>query len=243
MIQNSLVIKQAVILCAGLGTRLRPLTDTIPKPMIPLLGKPLLEWNIEQFKKHGVREFFINLHHLPDIIKNHFGDGSGWGVKITYNFEPQLLGTAGGLKKFEDQLDDVFFAIYGDILSLYDYSKYVDYFKTKPDAIGVQTANFTEYGRDVDLAELDENKLFVRIHPKPHSELPKGTYTMRGIFILKKEILKFIPEGTYYEIGKDLTPNVIEKGKKFYGYECDDFSRGIDNLEKLQKVEEYLKNR
>jgi len=93
-------IKHVVILSAGLGIRLKPITNTIPKPMLPLLNKPMLQWNIEQFKKHGIKEFFINLHYLPEVIKNYFGDGSKWGVKITYSFEPEILGTAGGLKRF-----------------------------------------------------------------------------------------------------------------------------------------------
>src|SRR3989338_9189883 len=71
-------IKQAVILCAGLGTRLKPYTDTMPKAMLPVLGKPMLQWHVEQFKKHGVTEFFINLHYLPDVIKNYFGDGGAY---------------------------------------------------------------------------------------------------------------------------------------------------------------------
>src|SRR3989344_9541785 len=108
-----MTIKQAIILCAGLGTRLRPMTDTMPKPMLPLLGKPMLEWNIEQFKRHGVSEFFINLHYLPEVIKNYFNDGSKWGVKIHYNLESEIMGTAGGVKNFESQLRDVFFVIYG----------------------------------------------------------------------------------------------------------------------------------
>ena len=101
-------IKQAVILCAGLGTRLRPLTDIVPKPMIPILGKPLLEWNIEQFKRHGVTEFFINLYYLPDVIRDYFGDGAKWDVKIVYFQEKEILGTAGGVKNFAGMLDEAF---------------------------------------------------------------------------------------------------------------------------------------
>src|SRR3989344_735422 len=147
-------IRQAVILCAGLGTRLRPVTDTIPKPMLPLLGKPMLEYNIEQFKKHGVTEFFFNLHYLPEVIREYFGDGSKWGVKITYNFEPKILGTAGGMKSFEDKLDDTFFLIYGDMLSLVDYSKMAEEFFKKPGAVGMQRMKKTDNYADADVAEL-----------------------------------------------------------------------------------------
>ena len=134
------MIKQAVILCAGLGTRLRPYTDTMPKPMIPILGKPMLEWHIMQFKKYGVQEFFINLHYLPDVITDYFGDGSRWGVKIHYHFEPEILGTAGGVKSFEKMLDDSFFLIYGDTFSLVDYGRMEDAWNEKKCAIGMLSA-------------------------------------------------------------------------------------------------------
>jgi len=243
------VIKQAVILSAGLGTRMGSLTDNVPKVMVSILGKPLLLWHIEQFKKHGVKEFFINLHYLPDVVKDYFGDGSKFGVKINYSFEPTILGTAGGLKKFsaeggsasggEDKLDDEFFLIYGDTFSLVDYSKMVEFFSTKLDAIGIQRVGLLGYRTDVDLVELGANKRLIKIHPKPNAPKIDNLYSMRGIFILKKKILESIPPDVYYEIGKDLLPHIIGK-EAFYGYECDGYSKGIDTLEKLSEVEHYL---
>jgi NDP-sugar pyrophosphorylase family protein len=101
-------ITQAVILSAGIGTRLRPLTDNLPKVMAPIGGKPLLERHFEQFKKYGIKEFFINLHYLPEKITDYFGDGSKWGIKIVYKHEPEILGTAGGVKNFEGVLKNNF---------------------------------------------------------------------------------------------------------------------------------------
>lgn len=243
-----MTIKQAVILCAGLGTRLRPYTDTMPKPMIPILGKPMLLWNIEQFKKHGVTEFFLNLHYLPDAIKNHFGDGEKFGAKIAYNFEPVILGTAGGVKQFEPLLDDEFFLIYGDTFSLIDYSKMREAWERLPaDKIGLQSMAKTENYADADVAELDPSGKFIKIHPKPHTQKYANANRMRGVFILKKRILSFVPPSVSYEIGKNLLPDIVNRlpaqagGEAFYGYECDDYSRGIDTLEKWKEVEEYLR--
>ncbi len=237
------MLKQAVILSAGLGTRLRPITDTIPKVMIPIAGKPLLEHNIEQFKKYGVEEFFINLHYLPEIVKEYFGDGSKWGVKINYHLEPEILGTAGGVKSFESLLDDKFFVIYGDVFSLVDYSKYYDYWETKPNAIGVQRVGDTANPQDKDLVEVDDELRFVKIHAKPHKELPQNYKGMRGIFIFKKRILDYVPANTYYEIGNQLLPDILAKSEKFYGYECDDYSVGIDTLEAYKRAnEKYASN-
>ncbi|MEK9180429.1 MAG: nucleotidyltransferase family protein [Patescibacteria group bacterium] len=249
---------QAIILCAGLGTRMRPYTDTMPKPMIPILGKPMLEWHIEQFKKHGVKEFFINLHYLPEAVKNYFGDGAKWGVKIHYAFEPTILGTAGGAKQFESNLDDEFFLIYGDTFSLVDYSKMKEAWEKLPaDKIGMQRMKKTDDYADADVAELDTDGKFIKIHPKPHSEKYPNAYRMRGVFILKKKILSYVPPNTAderkrggierssanvpYEIGKQLLPDIVARGEAFYSYECDDYSKGIDTIEKLKEVEEYLR--
>ena len=90
---------KVMILAAGLGTRLRPLTDLISKPMAPIVNKPVMEHIIELLKLHGFKEIVCNLHWYPEVIKDYFGDGSKWGVNITYSYEPELLGTAGGVKR------------------------------------------------------------------------------------------------------------------------------------------------
>ncbi len=240
------MIKQAIISAGGLGTRLRPTTDTMPKPMIPILGKPLLEWHVEQFKKFGVMEFFFTLHYLPQVVIDYFGDGSKFGVKINYFVEKEPLGTAGALKKFESQLEDEFFYIYGDMFSLVHYDKMEAAWEAKTTvsgkmAIGMQRVARTNEYADADVAELDENGKFVTVHPKPHTEKYLNAYRMRGVFILKKKILSYIPGGIAFAIGKQLLPAIISAGEDFYGYECDDYSKAIDTLEKWREVEEYLK--
>ena len=97
---------KAMILAAGKGTRLRPLTNRMPKAMVPVDGRPLLEYNIELLREHGVRDIAVNLHAHADAITEHFGDGSRFGVSLTYSFEPQLLGTAGAVKKLGEVLTD-----------------------------------------------------------------------------------------------------------------------------------------
>ena len=105
---------QAVILAAGKGERLGAITQVIPKPMIKIAGKPILEHNILMCKKNGVEEILINLHHLPHVIKNYFGNGEKWGVSISYKYEPKLLGTSGTVSNYKDFLKKPFFVIYGD---------------------------------------------------------------------------------------------------------------------------------
>ena len=106
-----------MLLAAGLGTRLRPMTETVPKCMISIAGKPLLEHNIGVLRDYGVTDLVINLHHLPQLVIDHFGDGERFGIRIKYSLEPELLGTAGGVKKVEPFFDGPFFVWYGDNLS------------------------------------------------------------------------------------------------------------------------------
>lgn len=235
-------ITQAIILAAGLGTRLRPLTDNIPKVMVPILGKPLLEYHIDQFKRHGVNEFFINLHYLPDMIKNYFGDGSTLGVRIHYFLEKEIKGTAGGMEHFEKDMGESFFLVYGDIFSQVNYTKMANSFYSKPDAIGLQRIGLVGFRSDADLVEINDKKQITKIYPKPHLEITDNLYAMRGIFIFSKKIFKYIPPKTFYQIGEQLMPAVLESGEKFYGYECKEYSKGIDNMEKYREVESYLKN-
>jgi len=248
-------IKQAVILSAGFGTRLRPMTDNIPKVMVPFSGKPLLQWHVEQLKKHGVEEFFINLFYLPEVIKNHFGDGSKFGVKINYFLEePEILGTAGGMKDFQGKLHGDFFLIYGDIFSLVDYSKMAEAFYRKEVAIGMELVGNTNHPRDSDLAEVDDNLRFLKIHPKPHKELPAcfalrsmaggppKYKSMRGVYIFNERILEYIPENRYYEIDHNLLPNILEKNEKFYGYETKDYLKDIGTIDRYEEVQKYYKS-
>jgi NDP-sugar pyrophosphorylase family protein len=234
------MIRQAVLLCAGLGSRLRPFTDHAPKPMLPILGVPMVEWNIKRFIEFGVEEFFINLHYLPKVLQDYLGDGSKWGARIYYHFEPELLGTGGGVKSFEDLLNSEFFLIYGDIFSDIDYGAMEAEWRHLGGGVGMQLVRATENYADADVVELNESRRIIAVHPKPHTSVYQSAYRMSGVFILNRDILSGIPAGVYSEIGKDLLPSVVAQEKPFWGYICSDYSKGIDTLEKQREVEAYL---
>jgi NDP-sugar pyrophosphorylase family protein len=236
------MIKQAILLCGGEGTRLRPYTLEMSKQMLPILGTPLTEWNIVQFKKHGVTDFLINLYTKPDVMRNYLGDGSKWGVKITYNEEKTPPGTAGSMKLFEKYADDEFFVIYGDMLSFIDYTKMGKIWREKPPgAIAMQRMQKMEEYKDADVAELDKDGKFLVIHAKPHTTTYPNAYRMRGAFIMKKKILSYVPMDKYWEIGRDLLPDVLKHGETVYAYECGEYSKAFDTREKWLEVEDYLK--
>ncbi len=235
-------ITQAVILSAGLGTRLRPLTDSVPKAMLPLGSKPLLQWHIERLKSYGVSEFFVNLFHLPKVVQDYFGDGFKWGVKINYCLEPEIRGTAGGVKNFQGGLRGDFFVCYGDVFNILDFGKMEEVFYARPGIIGMTVVGDTDHKEDSDLVEVADDLRFIKIHSKPHNILPAEYKAMRAAaFIFNERILKYIPADTYYEIDHQLLPDVIAKGEKFYGYETNDYIKDIGTMERYEAVEKYLK--
>lgn len=245
---KSSVIRQAVILSAGFGTRLRSITEkmNIPKVMAPLLGKPLLEWHIESLKKHGIEEFFINLYYLPDVITNYFGDGSRWGIKINYALEePEILGTAGGVKNFDGLLTDNFFVLYGDTFYEVDYGEITRFYFSRDNVIGVGTVRKTDHPLDSDLAVLDENGRVARFLLKPHKELPENYWGMSAPYIFSKKILELIPPKTYYEIDHNLVPDLLSRSYHYYGYKLQkgEFRKDIGTPERYREVEEYLKEK
>ena len=239
---------QAVLLSAGLGTRMRAVTDNlkIPKVMVPLLGKPLLEYHILELKKFGIREFFINLHYLPEKIVEYFGEGEKWGVKINYQLEaPEILGTAGGVKNFEKLLGPEFLVLYGDTFYGIDFERFFSFWNSLPEnVIGMVAARRTDHPMDSDLAVAGEDGLITRFILKPHTELPEGDiWGTSAPYIFKKEALEYVPEKKYYEIDHNLVPDLLSRGYKYYAYKLGEgeFRKDIGTPERYKQVEEYLK--
>lgn len=232
---------QAIILAAGLGKRLRPLTNNLPKVMLPIGGKSLLEYHLRQFKKYGIREIFINLHHLPEKITDYFGDGSSFGVKINYNFEEEILGTAGAIPAFSDKLKSRFILIYGDILTNFDYRKLID-FDLKKRGVATIVVRKTEHPQDSDLVVLDKKNRIKKFYFKPHKKIPNEQYFgITGIYVLSKEILKFIKPGMYSELDHQILPEILAKKMPLYGFLSSDYIRDIGTIERYNKAKANFK--
>ena len=236
-------ITQAVILSAGLGTRLRSVTgDALPKVMVPLGGKPLLEHHIERFKAFGANEFFVNLFHLPEKITDYFGDGSKWGVKITYALEtPDIRGTAGGVKDFDGKLRGDFFVIYGDMFSRLDYRKMASEFARRPGHIGMMLVGESSHPHDSDLVLMDDAMNFKKIFVKPHGEVPETNMTLLATYLMNERVLRFIPPNAYYEIDHELLPDLLARGERFSGYVSNDYILDIGTPERYREAEAYVK--
>ena len=206
-----------MVLAAGQGTRLWPLTECIPKCMVILGDKPLLEHTIQWLRQHGVVELIINLHHLPDVVMNHFGDGSRWGVHITYSLEPEPLGTAGGVKNVADSFDSPFFVWYGDNLSTCDLHRLYRFHKSRGGAATI-ALHYREDPTASGIVALDEQGRITRFVEKPKPDQVFSHWVSAGIFVLESQVLEAIPPGGTSDFGRDVFPALLSEGAHLYGY-------------------------
>lgn len=222
---------KAMILAAGLGTRLRPLTKLIPKAMVPISNKPFLEFLIRYLKQTGFEDITINLHHLPNIIKGYFKDGSAFGVKINYSMEKEILGTAGGIKAAEPFLkDDLFFVINSDIAFELDFDDVVRFHKKNNALITMvlrEDRDVEKYG----VIEIDSSGRIRRFLGCSDSvqtgTLKKTMFT--GIALFDPSVLKEFPDKGYCDIAKEIYPELLANDLPLFGYVTDKYWMDIGN--------------
>ena len=206
-----------MVLAAGRGTRLRPLTDRLPKCMVPVGGKPLLEHTIEWLRGFGVTEVVISLSHLPDVVRGHFGDGERWGVRITYSLEREPLGTAGGLKKAAWFFDGPFFVWYGDNLSTCNLARLCETHRAKGGR-ATMALHWRDDPTQSGIVGLDKDERVVRFLEKPRPEEVFSHWVSAGIFVLERDVFDFIPEESVSDFGRDVFPSMLAAGERLYGH-------------------------
>lgn len=209
--------RKAVVLCAGEGTRLRPITDEIPKPLVRVGGRPLLGWNLEVLAGAGIEEVIINLHHKPEKIVAYVGDGGRFGLGVHYTFEEELLGTAGALDRMRAHLGDTFLVVYGDVVL--DGFPLEELFRFHREKGGIGTVVLQETDRpgDCDIAELDPEGRIVAWHPAP-GDFRHGKWGNAAVYVLEPRILSFLPRGARWDFVRDLFPRVISAGEPLWGF-------------------------
>jgi len=228
---------KAFILAAGLGTRLRSLGFDVPKVMVPIGGKPLLEHHLELFKRQGIREFIVNLHYLPEKITNYFGDGSKFGVKITYSAEPELLGTAGAVKKMEDQLcDETFIVFYGDNLVSVEFGPLLEFHRARKAAATLALFASPEPWTG-GVVETDSNGRVLRFVEKPDPKQVSTNLINAGIYVLEPQVLDTIPKGQFCDFGKNVFPQLLAEEKPVYAMKPEAYIHDIGTPERLAKAQ------
>lgn len=224
---------KAFILAAGAGTRLRPLTFKYPKPMIPLLNKPVAEHVINNLKKHSIDSIVMNLYTLPNIITGYFGNGEKFGIDINYSIEKNLLGTAGGLKKCKDFFDSTFVVMSGDGLSDIDLTSAVEFHKKKK-AIATMIIKKKETNFPYGITLTDKFNRIIDFVEKPTWGSIFSDTVNTGIYIFEPEIFEYIPDG-FYDFGKDLWPKLVKLKKPIYAYLMNGYWTDIGNLDEYKQ--------
>lgn len=221
---------KAIILAAGRGTRLRPITNAVPKPMMPILNKPVMEILVELLERHGSRQIVVNTSYLPAEIERYFRDGSRFGVQMAYSFEgyavdgrlvDRPMGSAGALKKIQERsgfFDQTFVALCGDAIVDIDLGELVRFHREKAAVatlalLEVPREQISSYG----VAVVNGEGRILEFQEKPAPEEAKGTTVSTGIYVFEPEVIERIPSGTFYDIGRELFPALIEEGAALYG--------------------------
>ena len=230
---------KAIILAAGEGTRLRPLTLTRPKPMLPVNGEPLLAITISRLRNHGVSDIAINLHHHPEAIIDYFGDGSRFGVQIRYSHEPELLGTAGAARKLADFLDETFFIVYGDVLTNLSYRTLARFHHQK-EATLTMSLYRVEDPSQAGLVGIDDDKRVINFIEKPRPEEVFTDLANSGVFVCDPAILSYIPLDTFYDFGHDLFPRLLAAREPLYGIPLahDEYLIDVGTPEKYHRAQQ-----
>jgi mannose-1-phosphate guanylyltransferase / phosphomannomutase len=220
---------KAVIMAGGQGTRLRPLTSSIPKPMLPVVNKPIMEHIINLVAGHDITDLYATLQFLPTNISNYFNDGSDWNVSLTYALEKSPLGTAGSVKNCSGYLDEPFLVISGDALTDIDITRAVDFHHDKKAMVTlvlVRVANPLEFG----IVVTGEDGRIERFLEKPNWGQVFSDTINTGIYVLDPAIFEHIPGDGPFDFSQDLFPLLLQEGYPLYGYIADGYWCDVGNF-------------
>lgn len=244
---------KGMILAAGQGTRVRPLTRDVPKPMVPILGKPVMEYLIEHLARHGITEIMVNVAWHHQKIEEYFGDGSRWGVQIGYSYEgvrdhgdilPRPMGSAGGIRRIQDFsgfFDETVLVLCADALIDLDITAAIAQHKANGAiaslvAMEVPLADVQSYG----VVLTDADGLIQSFQEKPTPAEAKSTLASTGIYIFEPAVLNLVPANTVYDIGSQLFPQLVAQRMPFFAQNCQfnwiDIGRVSDYWAVLQRV-------
>lgn len=228
---------RAMVLCAGYGTRLGHLTLKVPKPMLLLQERPVLEYIVSHLAYHGFDQIAINLHFMPEAIRDYFGDGSRWNTNVTYSYEPELSGTAGGVKRMEHFLrqGDAFLVQYGDVLTDQDFAPLLQFHR---DRNALATLLLHQRAGSNSVVTMDEEGRIVGFLERPTEGARRGahsTWVNSGICICNPEFLDAIPAGIPCDLPRDVFPKLIGTGR-LYGFTLSGYRCAIDSPDRLEEA-------
>jgi len=229
-----------VIIAGGKGTRISSISKQVPKSMIEINGKPIIEYQIELAKKYNLTDIIITIGYLGDVIKNYFKNGKKWGVNITYYEESTPLGTAGAFVEISDFLKEDFIVFYGDTIMDIDLNKMIFFHKKlKSDATLFLHPN--DHPFDSDLVKMGKNNKILQFLSKPHPEnLVYKNLVNAALYILNPKVISLIPKNIKSDFGKDIFPSCIKNSLNIYGYTSPEYIKDMGTPKRFNKVTKDL---
>lgn len=225
------------VLAAGKGTRLAPLTELVPKPMVSIGGRPILEHNVLVLAEAGYRDLIVNLHHLPEAVIGHFGGGAAWGVTIDWSFEPALLGTAGALLQREARLRPAtFLVVYGDNRLECDLVGPLLAHRQKGATLTIGTIDRPDPGAS-GVVDADGDGRIRRFIEKPGAQWAGPASVSVGVLVCEPRVLDFIPANGPSDLARDVVPALLQAGELVYATPLDGGIRWIDTPADLAAAE------
>jgi NDP-sugar pyrophosphorylase family protein len=233
---------RAMILAAGLGTRLRPLTNRLPKPLVPVAGRPVIEYALMLLRAAGIRDIIINLHHLGDQVQALLGDGAAFGLHIRYSVEETILDTGGGIKKAEPLLrDGPFIVVNGDTIMDAPLGALIERHQTM-DAVATMLLRSAPDAERYGLIHVDEDqrvRSFLGTPPVP-SAARWRPFMFAGLHILDPRIFDAMPAGRPFGITRETYPLLVERGDRVFGFPYDGTWLTVDTPEALARADAAL---
>jgi NDP-sugar pyrophosphorylase family protein len=227
---------KAVVLAAGVGSRLDPLTTQMPKPLVPVANRPVMEHILALLKNHNVRQVYSNLHHLPEKLVEYFGDGSRLGFNIHFYTEPTLTGDAGGVRAMRENLkDDTFIVLMGDLVTDADITEIVAAHKRKK-ALATIALKRVEDVSQFGVAVINEEGFITGFQEKPNPSEALSDLASTGIYILEPEVFDYIPKEGMYGFGRQLFPTLVEKGLPVLGYEIHGYWSDVGTIKQYKQT-------
>lgn len=234
---------QGVILAGGQGSRLRPLTEKLPKPMAAVLGKPIMEHIVEHLARAGIRELVATLHYRPRAIQDHFGDGSGFGVSLAYTLENSPLGTAGSVRLARHHLTKTVLVIAGDALMDFDLGAFIRRHRESGARVSLCLSRVSD-PREFGIVITDDDGRVQRFLEKPGPGEVFSDTVNTGIYLLEPEILDEIPGNESFDFSKDLFPSLLERGVPIFGFVDSGYWSDIGTLDQLRQAHwDFLDNK
>ncbi|MDQ1239811.1 MAG: mannose-phosphate guanylyltransferase [Thermodesulfobacteriota bacterium] len=224
-----------MILAAGLGTRLRPLTEKMPKCLMPLAGRPLLDWTLRWVGRCGVTQCVINLHYLAEQVQAFVGDGKQYGLHAEYSFEPELMGTAGAVRKVSAFFDEPFFVIYSDNFSQWDLGILKSLHEEKA-SVATIAVHWRKDVTQSGMIEFDEEGRITRLVEKPKAEDVTSHYVSAGFFYLHPKVFDYIPDSGFCDFGFHVFPAMLRAGERIDAVKMEEPIIGIDTLEAYEEA-------